>query len=112
MLNENPQEFVDSIMKPSRSNRSSSYTIYQGMVIIPCVKGISEKFRCIGNRSNVRTIFKTKHTLHGTSMKFGPVRDAQQTKQCTYNIPCDVADVTLAKQADLQKYALRSTNIT
>jgi hypothetical protein len=30
-----------------------------------------------------------KHTLRGTLMKTGPVRDAQQTKQCVYSIPCD-----------------------
>jgi hypothetical protein len=76
-------------MKPSRSNRPSSDTIYKGTVIILYVKGISENFRCIGNCFNVRTIFKTKHILCGTSMKTGPVRDAQQTKQCVYNIPCD-----------------------
>jgi hypothetical protein len=34
------------------------------------------------NRSKLRTIFETKHTLCGTLMKTGPGRDAQQTKQC------------------------------
>jgi phosphopentomutase len=34
-------------------------------------------------------MFKTKHTLHGTMMKTGPVRDAQKTKQGVYNIPRD-----------------------
>jgi hypothetical protein len=53
------------------------------------VMGISEKFRHIGNHFNVRNIFKTKHTLLGTMMKNGLVRDAQQMKQCVYNIPCD-----------------------
>jgi hypothetical protein len=78
MLNEYQQEYFDSIIKPSRRNRPSSDTIYQGTVIIPYVKSISEKFRCIGNRFNVRTIFKTKHALRGTIMKTGPVRDAEQ----------------------------------
>jgi hypothetical protein len=76
-------------MKPSRSNFPSSDTIYKGTVIIPYVKGIPEKFRCTGNHFNVRTIFKTKHTIHGKVMKTGPVRDAQQMKQCVYNIACD-----------------------
>jgi hypothetical protein len=58
MLNEYPQEIVDSIMKTSRSNRLSSDTIYQDTVIIRYVKGISEKFRRIGNRFNVRIIFQ------------------------------------------------------
>jgi hypothetical protein len=64
-------------MKPWRSSRLFSDTIYQGMDIILYVKGISEKFRCIGNRFNVRAIFKTKRTLRGTLMKTGPVGDAQ-----------------------------------
>jgi hypothetical protein len=84
MLSEYPEEFVDSTR-----NRPSPDTVYQGTVVIPYAKGISEKFRRIGNRFNLRTIFKTKHTLRGTLMKTGPVRDAQQTKQCVYNIPCD-----------------------
>jgi hypothetical protein len=86
ILNEYPQEFFDSIMKPGRGNCPSSDTIYQSTVIIPYVRGISEKFRCIGNHFNVRTIFKSKHTLCGTMMKTGPVRDVQQMKQCVYSI--------------------------
>jgi hypothetical protein len=89
MLNEYPQEFGDSIIKPTRSNCPSSDTIYQCIVIIPFIKGTSEKFRCIGKHFNDRAIFKTKHTICGTSMRTGPVRDGQQTKQCVYNIPCD-----------------------
>jgi hypothetical protein len=89
MLNENPQEFFDSIIKPSTRNCPSLDTIYQGTVIIPYVKGFSEKVRRIGKRFNVRTIFKTKYTLRGALIKTGPVRDAQQTKQCVYSIPCD-----------------------
>jgi hypothetical protein len=73
MLNEYTQEFVISVMKPSSSNRPSSDKIYQGTVIIPYIKGISEKFRRIGNRFNVRTIFKTKPALRGTVMNTGPV---------------------------------------
>jgi hypothetical protein len=57
--------------------------------MIPSLMNISEKFRRIGNRFSIRTISKTKHTLRGTLTKTGPVRDAQQTKQCVYSIPCD-----------------------
>jgi hypothetical protein len=59
MLNEYPQDFLDAIMTPSTSNRPSSDKIYRHTVIIPYVKGISEQFRRIGNRLNIRTIFKT-----------------------------------------------------
>jgi hypothetical protein len=89
MLNEYRKEFVDSIMKPSTRNCPSSDAIYQGTVIIQYVTGISEKFRHIGNRFNLRTIFKTKHTFRGTLMKTGLVRDAQQMKECVYSIQCD-----------------------
>jgi hypothetical protein len=58
MLIEYPQEFVDSVMKPSRSRRPSSHIIYQGTVIIPYIKGISEKIRRTEKRFHVRTILK------------------------------------------------------
>jgi hypothetical protein len=47
------------------------------------------KFRHIGNRFSLRTIFKAKHTLRGTLMKTGPVRDAQEPKQWVCSIPVD-----------------------
>jgi hypothetical protein len=56
MPNEYPQEFVNSIMKPMRSNGRSSDIIYRGTVVIPHVKSISAKFICNGNRFHVRTI--------------------------------------------------------
>jgi hypothetical protein len=34
-----------------------------GSVYISYMKGVSEKFKLIGNHYNIRTIFKTKHTL-------------------------------------------------
>jgi hypothetical protein len=86
LFRSHPKEFVDSAMKPSARNRPSSDRVYLGTVIIPHVKGISEKFGCIGNRFQLRTIFKTKHTLHGTLMTTGPVRDVQQTKQCVQHL--------------------------
>jgi hypothetical protein len=57
-------------------------------VYIPYVKGVSEKFKCIGNH-NIRTIFKTKHTLRSSLLKTRPERDAQQTAQCIHSIPCE-----------------------
>jgi hypothetical protein len=84
------------IMKPSRSNRPSSSTIYHGTVVFPYVIRISEKSRRIGSRFNTRTICRTEHTLRWTLMRTGPVRDAQQTS--SERKISD--DVTSAKQAD------------
>jgi hypothetical protein len=69
--------------------QSSFFRYNYGTVIIPYIKGISEEFRCTVNHFNLRIIFKTKCTLCGTLMKTGPVKDAQQIKQCAYSIPCD-----------------------
>jgi hypothetical protein len=51
--------------------------------------GVSGEFRRIGNRYNIRTIFKTKHTLRSSLMKTRPVRDPLQIAQCIYSIPCE-----------------------
>jgi hypothetical protein len=64
------------------------------------MKGVSEKFKCMGNQCNIRTIFKTKHTLRSSLMKTMQERDIQQTAQCRYSI-VNVAEATLRKQADL-----------
>jgi hypothetical protein len=76
MLIEYPQEFITSILKPLRSSHHSSETTYQSIVIISHVKGISEKFKCIGNRFNVRT----KQTPHGNLMETGPITEEKQMK--------------------------------
>jgi hypothetical protein len=60
-----------------------------GSVYIPHVKGVSEKFKHIGNRYNIRTIFRTKHTIRSSLMQTKSKRDPQQTAQCVYSIPCE-----------------------
>jgi hypothetical protein len=114
VLNEYPKEFVDSVLKLSARKRPSSDTVYQATVDIPCVKGTSEKFRRIGNRFNLGTVFKTKYTRRMTLMKTGPVRDAQQTKQCVYSNPCDCGRCYISETSrrDVYKSTVRITNIT
>jgi hypothetical protein len=53
------------------------------------VKGVSEKFKRIGNRYNIRTIFRTKRNLRSSLMKTRLERDLQQTAHCFYSIPCE-----------------------
>jgi hypothetical protein len=105
-----PRAFLDSVMKPSTRNRPSSDTIYQGTVTIPYVKGTSKKFRRIGNRFNFRTIFKTKQTLRGRLTKTGPVRDAQQTKQCVYSIQCDCGRCYIGETSRLLQVRIKEHN--
>jgi hypothetical protein len=61
VLNEYPQEFTDSIMKPGRRDGASLDRLYHSTILIPYIKVISKKFRRNGNRFNVRTIFETKY---------------------------------------------------
>jgi predicted GIY-YIG superfamily endonuclease len=60
-----------------------------GLVYIPYVKGVSEKFKRTGNQYNIRTIFKTKHTLRSSLARTRPKRDPQQMAHCVYSIPCE-----------------------
>jgi hypothetical protein len=53
------------------------------------VKGISDKFKLIGNRYNIRTVFRTKYTLRNTLMRTTPMSNTQLTAQCIYKIPCE-----------------------
>jgi hypothetical protein len=53
------------------------------------VRGVSQKFKRIGNRYNIRTIFRTKHTLKSTFTRSRLERDPLQTAQRIYSIPCE-----------------------
>jgi hypothetical protein len=53
------------------------------------VKGISEKLKQIGNLYNIRTVFKTKHTLTSSLMRTRLQRSPQQMAHCVYSIPCE-----------------------
>jgi hypothetical protein len=82
--------FVNSIInRPTTTNTPDIDLTTQGTVVIPYVKGVSEKFRRIGNRYNIRTIFKTSHTIRRAIMKTRPDRDLLETRHCIYSIPCE-----------------------
>ena len=77
------QSFTDSVVNSrdgahSKKTKEDTPLCY---VHIPYVKGVSEKFRRKGNRYNVRTIFKIKHTLRSSLVKTGPESDPRETAQ-------------------------------
>jgi hypothetical protein len=86
-LNGYPHGFIDSAINFKGSSRLNEEQKPLGSVYIPYVKGVSEKFKRILNRYNIRTIFKTKHTLRSSLMKTRPERGPLQTTQCIYSIP-------------------------
>jgi hypothetical protein len=88
-LNGFPPKLINTIINNTRGNNQLRNEVKPtGSVVIPSMKGISDKFKRIGNRYNIRTIFKTKHTLKNTLMRTRPMSDPQLTAHCIYNIPC------------------------
>jgi hypothetical protein len=87
-LNSYPQVFIDSVVNSNGSSQPKKVEKPQGSVYIPYVKDVSEKFKCIGNH-NIRTIFKTKHTLRSSLLKTRLKRDLQQMAQSIHSIPCE-----------------------
>jgi hypothetical protein len=81
------QAFIDSVINSIGSSRLNKEQNALGSVHIPYVKGISQKFKRIGNRYYSRTIFKTQHPLMRSLMKTRPEGGPQQTAQCIYSIP-------------------------
>jgi hypothetical protein len=72
-LNGFPQKLTDAVISSTGGNNRSRNEVKPiGSVVIPYVKGISEKFKRIGNHY-IRTIFKTKHTLRDTLMRTRPI---------------------------------------
>jgi uncharacterized protein (UPF0335 family) len=82
MLNGYLQHFIDSVIKSRRNKHPSTDRIPHTTVINPYVRGISEKFWCIENHFNIRTIFKTECTLQGSLLTNRPRRDVLKTRLC------------------------------
>jgi hypothetical protein len=51
------------------SNRSRNEVKPIGSKFVPCVKGISDQFKRIGDHYNYKTVFKTGHTLRSILMR-------------------------------------------
>jgi hypothetical protein len=84
-----PKVSLTRLCKSKDSSRPKKEDKPLSSVYIPYVKGVSEKFKRIGNRYNIRMIFRTNYTLRSSLMRNRPERDQQQTTQCVYIIPCE-----------------------
>jgi hypothetical protein len=96
-----PKDLLTPLLVPwvvvFRIKRKSLLGLYISHMCEGC---ISEKFKPTGSRYNIRTTFKTKHILRSSLMKTRSERAPQQTARCVYSIPVNVAEATLAEQAD------------
>jgi len=54
---------------------------------IPYIRDVSEKFKCIAKRYNIKTVF-TSHTLRDSFKRTGPISASQDTRNCLYCILC------------------------
>jgi hypothetical protein len=78
-----PQHIIDSVLKRSEAkSRQETDETRLSAVVIPYVKGISEKLRRIGERYNIKTVFKTKQTLRSFLTRTRPNREVQGMRQC------------------------------
>jgi len=57
-------------------------------VVIPYVKGLSEKIRRINSKYNIRTAFKNNTDLRKMLTHIKPKNEEQELKNAVYNIPC------------------------
>lgn len=55
---------------------------------IPYIRDVSDKFKCIAKRYDIKAVFKTSHTLRDSFMRTGPLSAPQDTANCIYCIPC------------------------
>jgi hypothetical protein len=86
-----PKHFVDTtINKFGKKSYPSTQSKAACTVVIAYVKGISDKFKRIGNKYNIKTVFKTKHTLRDIFVRTKlHTKSQQQIKHCIYSIPCE-----------------------
>jgi hypothetical protein len=96
-----PQGFIGLVIKSKNGSHPNKEENTLGSVRIPYVRGVSEKFKHIGNRYNIRTIFKTKHTFRSSLIKNRPEKICNRRHTVSTSLPVNVAEATLAKQADV-----------
>jgi hypothetical protein len=83
-----PIEFIDSVINKSKRNvhlKKGVQTL--GFLSLMYITGVSEHFKHIANRYNIRTVFKMRHSLKN-SLTMGPIRAPQETVNSVFNIPC------------------------
>jgi hypothetical protein len=81
-LNGYPQSSTDLAINWKGSFSPSKVEQHLGSVCVPYVKVVSEKFKHIRNKHDVRAIFRTKATFRSSLMKPRLETEPQQTAQC------------------------------
>ena len=66
-------------------------------MVLPYVKGLSEKIRRLASKHNIRTAFKSSTTLRNVLTKVKPANVRTDTKECIYKIPCECGNVYIGE---------------
>jgi hypothetical protein len=87
---------------PSRSIRLKNDVKPLGLMSITYIRGFSEKFKRISNLYNIKTVFKSWHSLRNSLMRTRPTSAIQETSNYIYNIfyECGRSYEYVGKQAD------------
>jgi hypothetical protein len=87
-----PGKLVDSLFNREHRNRKKMGDTENKLgceICIPYIRGLSEKFKRIGEKFNIKTVFKSKYTLGNFLRKTKPNIDTMDKSQCVYRIPCE-----------------------
>jgi hypothetical protein len=62
---------------------------HSGFISIQYLTDISEKFKCIANRYNIKPVCKMRHTLRNSLMRTRLIKAPQEMVNCVCSIPCE-----------------------
>jgi hypothetical protein len=95
-----PWGFIDFVINSKGSSHLKREVKSLGSVYIPYMKGVSEKFKRIGNWYNIRTIFRMKTLLGAHSWEPGQKEIHNRQHSVSLAFPVNVSEDTLVKQVD------------
>jgi hypothetical protein len=87
-----PGKCVDSVIdkKPRyRKKKGDNDNKSVCVISIPYIPGTSEKFKRTGERFNIKTVIRTKHSLGNFLIETKPNFDTLDKSLCVYRIPCE-----------------------
>ncbi len=119
LANGYPEQTINSNIKSKRNSTTNNSTKAQDetikYLVIPYVKGISEKIEHVCRSLNIKTVFTSTPTLKKHLMKVKTPREKSKMKGVVYEIPCmDCSKVyigetrrTLDKRLKEHQYAVK-----
>ena len=83
-----PNKIVNTVNKQENKNSDTQIKPF-GTMVIPYIRGFSEKIRKIGQKLNIRTAFTSRNTFKKQLCHTKPEEKEKTDKNCIYSIPCE-----------------------